>query len=117
MPKPWLLGYIHQNKKIIGQIRLKEDIAKYLKTLLPCEDIDITIQEFKMRYVPGAKGINLWAKLFLKVRIHRPNHLWIKDILVVRKMRVDGDYEERLAKIAQQMLQEAANEIKRVVKR
>ncbi len=116
MPKPWLLGYIYQNKKTIGQIRLKEDIAKYLKTLLPCEDIEITIQDFKMRYVPRAKGNNLWAKLFLKVRIHRPNHLWIKEILVVRKVRVDGDYKERLAKIAQQMLQEAANEIKRLAR-
>ncbi len=115
MPKPWLLGYIYQNQKIVGQIRLEHDIASYLAALLPCEPMLITIQDFQMRYLPERKGINLWARLSLKVQIQRPNHLWIKDIVVVRKERVEGEYEKALAKIARQMIQEAAKEIKRVL--
>ncbi len=116
MQDPWLLGYIYRHKKIVGQIRLKQDIVGYLKTLLPCTPLDIVIQEFTMRYLPDLKGPNLWARLTLKVTIRRPNHLWIKDILVVRKERVGWGYQKALTHIAKQMLQEAAKEIKRVAK-
>jgi len=115
MPKPWLLGHIYQKQKIAAQIRLGQDIASYLAALLPCEPMLITIQDFQMRYLPERKGINLWARLSLKVQIKRPNHLWIKDIVVVRKERVEGEYEKALAKIAHEMIQEAAKEIKRVL--
>ena len=115
MPKPWLLGHIYQKQKIVGQIRLKQDIASYFAALLPCEPMLITIQDFQMRYLPERKGINLWARLSLKVQIQRPNHIWIKDIVVVRKERVEGEYEKALAKIAHEMIQEAAKEIKRVL--
>ncbi len=115
MPKPWLLGHIYQKQKIVAQIRLRQDIASYLAALLPCEPMLITIQDFQMRYLPKRKGINLWARLSLKVQIQRPNHLWIKDIVVVRKELVEGEYEKALAKIAHEMIQEAAKEIKRVL--
>ena len=115
MPEPWLLGYIYQKQKIVAQIRLRQDIASYLAALLPCEPMLITIQDFQMRYLPERKEINLWARLSLKVQIQRPNQLWIKDIVVVRKERVEGGYEKALAKIARQMIQEAAKEIKRVL--
>ena len=115
MPKPWLLGHIYQKQKIAAQIRLGQDIASYLAALLPCEPMLITIQDFQMRYLPERKGINLWARLSLKVQIQRPNHLWIKDIVVVRKERAEGEYEKALAKIAHEMIQEAAKEIKRVL--